>query len=617
MTAGFRRRRRPVGAPARFDPAGGRADEARLDGAQTRQVLAGIAHLARPYRREAVLAGFTVVGYALTLLGGPFLLKLAIDHGIVPKNGRTLNIIVGLYVVVAVCSWWLEGVQIRVVARIGESFLRDLRIAMFAHLQRLSMPFYDREKAGVLVSRMTADIDTMEDLVQQGFVLILTNAVLVVVAVVMLAAVSWQLLLFCALPLPLVLAATYKFNRDSNRAYLKIRNWVGATLTSLQEGISGVRVIQAYAREDHEVEQFSRHNRGLYGEYMHSVWISCWYLPIIEFAGIGTTAIVIAAGGVMTLHDVVTIGTVGFFVLSLSNLFDPIQQLSQYFNQVQSAGAGMVKLMELLQEPIEVQEAPDPVSLPARGVVEVQGVSFAYGDATDVADRVLNDVNLTIAAGERLALVGPTGAGKSTLAKLIARLYDPTVGTVTFDGIDLRDVSMVSLRERICVVPQEGFLFNGTLLDNIRLAQPQASVDDVTAALDRIGVLDHFLAMPGGLDLAVNERGSRLSAGEKQMVSLARAALADPAVLILDEATSSLDPGTEAVVEAAMERLMGDRTVIVIAHRLATSQRADRVGVVAGGRLAEIGTHDELVSAGGHYAALYATWIHGLGTTPS
>jgi ATP-binding cassette subfamily B protein len=404
--------------------------------------------------------------------------------------------------------------------------------------------------------------------------------------------------------LPFVILASVKFQRDSNRAYLTVRDRIGVTLSNLQEGISGVRVIQAFAREDVEVGRFAKRNRKLYDAHMESVRISAWYLPVIELAGLVTTAVAVGVGGWLVHQGDVTIGTVTFFLLTLSNLFEPVQQLSQLFNTVQSAGAGLHKLFELLDTRVDVPERPGAVDLPARGAVEVEDVSFAYAGGPPV----LHDVSLAIAPGERLALVGPTGAGKSTLAKLVARLYDPTEGCVTFGGVDLRDATASSLRRRIVVVPQEGFLFNGTIRDNVRIARAGASDEDVEAALEAIGVRDRFAALTDGLDTEVRERGSRLSAGEKQLVSLARAALADPALLVLDEATSSLDPGTEVLVESAVGALMRGRTVVVIAHRLSTAARADRVGVVDGGVLAELGTHDELLALGGRYAELFATW---------
>jgi ATP-binding cassette subfamily B protein len=477
-------------------------------------------------------------------------------------------------------------------------------------MQRLSMPFYDREKSGVLVSRMTSDIDSLAELVQMGLLMFIMNALLLVFSFIVLLFVSWELLLVCLIAVPFVVLASIKFQRDSNKAYLSVRDRIGGTLSTLQEGIAGVRVIQAYGRQDEQTSRFADSNRGLYEAHMQSVRIQAWYLPVIEFAGLGTTALVIGIGGWMVTKDIVTIGTITFFILTLSNLFEPIQQLSQLFNLVQSAGAGLKKLFELLDTPVELDERPGAIDLPARGAIEVADVTFGYAGGA----AVLSDVSLRIEPGERLALVGPTGAGKSTLAKLVARLYDPTEGTISFGGVDLRDATHASLRERIVVVPQEGFLFNGTIRDNVRLVRGDATDAEVDEALQAIGVFDRFDQLPDGLDTEVRERGSRLSAGEKQLVSLSRAALVDPALLVLDEATSSLDPGTESLVEAAMIRLMEGRTVVVIAHRLTTAQRCDRIGVVTDGHLAELGSHDDLVADEGHYAALFSSWSGGLAT---
>ncbi len=409
---------------------------------------------------------------------------------------------------------------------------------------------------------------------------------------------------------PFVVMASIKFQRDSNKAYLEVRDGIGNTLSQLQEGIAGVRVVQAFGREDVEAERFERGNQRLFDAHMRSVKISAWYLPVIELAGLLTTALAVGIGGYWVYTAELSVGTVTFFILTLSNLFEPIQQLSQLFNIVQSAGASLNKLFDLLDTPVDVPERPGAVDLPARGDVEVAGVGFAYAGGSPV----LRDVDLHIPVGARLALVGPTGAGKSTLAKLIARLYDPTEGVVRYAGIDVRDATKRSLRQRIVVVPQEGFLFNGTILENVRLAKEGATDQEVVAAMEAIGVRERFELLPEGLHTEVRERGSRLSAGEKQLVSLARAALADPAVLVLDEATSSLDPGTEVVVEQAMTRLMEGRTVIVIAHRLSTAERADVVGVVADGQLLELGTHADLLARGDRYAALFATWS---GAVPS
>jgi ATP-binding cassette subfamily B protein len=337
---------------------------------------------------------------------------------------------------------------------------------------------------------------------------------------------------------------------------------------------------------------------------MHTVRISSKYFPIIEYAGVAGTAVIIGYGGWLTTRGVVTVGTVAAFVLWLNSLFEPINQLSQLYNTVQSSAAALAKIFGVLDTRPTVRQRQAAVDLPRSGVVEVDHVTFAYGSN----EPVLHDVSLSIADGERLALVGPTGAGKSTLAKLIARFYDPVEGSVRVGGVDLRDAEFVSLRRRIIVVPQEGFLFAGSLRDNVRVGRPEATDDDVEQALRVLGLLDRFVAFPDGLDTEVRERGSRLSAGERQLVSLARAALADPSVLILDEATSNLDPGTEHAVERALEQLMHGRTVVVVAHRLSTAARADRIGVVFDGRLAELGTHGDLVALDGHYAELYRAW---------
>jgi ATP-binding cassette subfamily B protein len=583
----------------------GEGDQLDLRGAGN--VLVRTGRMLRPYRRRLVLATVLLVTWASSVLAGPFFIRYGIDAGITKGDGSALNRAVVGYLLVAVGAYFVYRAQVVVLAEIGESFLRDLRTRVFAHFQRLSLGFYDREQAGVVVSRMTSDIDSLQELVQVGLLMFVTNALILVFSVVVLTLVSWQLMVVCLFALPAVIVASIKFQRDSNRAYLTVRDRIGATLSDLQEGISGVRVVQAFAREDLESDRFRRGSRVLYDAHMESVRIQAWYLPVIEFAGLGTTAAVVFFGGLLVFDDVVTIGTVTFFVLTLSNLFEPVQQLSQLFNLVQSAGAGLAKVFEVLDTDPDVRERPGAVDPPERGAVVLDEVRFAYGDGP----TVLEDVSLTIDSGERLALVGPTGAGKSTVAKLIARLYDPVDGRVSFAGLDLRDATLAGLRRRVVMVPQEGHLFGGTVWDNVRVGRGEATDAEVEAALERIGLLERFSALPDGLDTEVREGGSRLSAGERQLVSLARAALADPAVLVLDEATSNLDPGTESVVETALTRLMEGRTVVVIAHRLSTAARADRVGLVDGGRLVELGSHEELIALDGAYAELYAAWAGG------
>ncbi len=587
----------------------GTTDEARLGFAGTGAVLRRTFGYGRAYRGGAVSAVGLLVLWTLTLLAGPLLVRRAIDEGIAKGDGSQLNASIAMYVVVALASYLSFRFAILQLAKVGEAFLRDMRTRVFDKLLQQSMAFYDREKAGVLVSRMTSDVDSLQELIQFGLVMFTSAALLLVGTTMLLFFLSWKLMLLCLVAMPVVTIASVKFQRDSNRAYLLVRDRIADTLSSLQEGLSGVRVVQAFAREHIESARFAEANRDLYRTHMAAVRIQCWYLPIVEFAGAATTAVALGVGGWMVSEGEMTVGTIVAFILLLSSLFEPVQQLSQLFNMVQSAAASLNKLFSLLDEPILVTDRPSAIAVHGRAPIVIEGVGFSYGGG----EPVLSNVNLEIGVGERVAFVGPTGAGKSTLAKLIARFYDPSVGSICLGDIDLRDISVRSLRTEIVVVPQEGYLFSGSIAENIRVARPDASDDEVREALDRIGVLGKFEALPTGLETQVQERGNRLSAGEKQLVSLARAALADPSVLILDEATSSVDPGTEAMVESAMETLMQGRTVIAIAHRLSTSQRCDRIAVVAEGRVVELGSHGELVAAGGHYADLYTAWVSGLG----
>jgi len=470
---------------------------------------------------------------------------------------------------------------------------------------RQSMSFYDREKAGVLVGRMTADIESMGELVQWGLLQFLSAGLLFILAIALLFTLSWQLTLVTLLVMPVIMIASVKFQRDSNEAYLAVRERIGANLSALQEGITGVRVIQAYAREEEQARRFRASNRALYKSHMRSVKVSTWYFGLVEFSGVLASALIVGIGGWLVHRGSVSVGTVVAFVLLLANLFDPVQQLSQLYNSVQSAGAALKKLYGCLDSEWEVGEHMGSVDLPDTGSLVMKSASFTYFGGSQPA---LSNISIELPPGKRLALVGPTGAGKSTLAKLMARLYDPTTGDITYGGVNLRNATLKSLRERIVVVPQEGFLFNGTIRDNLRIARSDATEAEIDSALHALGVFERFMAFPEGLDTEVRERGSRLSAGERQLVSLARAALVDPAVLVLDEATSNLDPGTEQDIEVALEALMRGRSVIVVAHRLTTVQRADFIGVVDHSELVEQGTHDQLVAKNGKYAALVAAW---------
>ena len=579
------------------------SDEDKLDAEEAKKVLRRTARMARPFRKT-IFGALTFT--ALSTLGvvlGPVILGWGIDNGITPGDSEVLRNAVIFYMVLTVVAYLAARQQYVLINRAGEGFLRALRVRVFDHIQKQSLAFFDRNKSGVLVARMTSDVESMGELVQFGLLQFVSAILLVGFALVLAVLTSWQLTLVGMLVMPVIIVASRKFQRDSNAAYLDVRENIGQNLSTLQEGIAGVRVIQAYAREPEQQRRFEQSNRRLYDSHLHSVRVSTWYFGLVETSGVLATAIIVGVGGWLFTRGEVQIGQIITVVLLFAQLFEPVQQLSQLYNTVQSSAAALNKLFGILDTEPDVQDGPD--DLPGNGELVVDRVGFRY-PATEAP--VLSDVSITVADGERLALVGPTGAGKSTLAKLMARLYDPTGGTIAFGGVDLRDATLASLRHRVVVVPQEGFLFGGTIADNVRIARADATDDDVRAAFDAIGALERFDEFPDGIHTEVRERGSRLSAGERQLVSLARAALVDPAVLVLDEATSNLDPGTEFIVERALDSLMSGRTTIVVAHRLSTIQRADRIGVIDGGRLVELGNHAQLVPLRGRYAALADAW---------
>lgn len=579
-----------------------------LSSTERRHIIRRTWQLLRPHRRGLVAIAALVVLQAGGMVAGPALVRYGIDSGVRPRDLDALNRAGLLFVMAAILAYVSGRLAIRAVARVGEAFLRELRERVFSHQLALSMEFFDRNRTGTLVARMTADIEALQELVGQGLTMFVVNSLLLSGAVVVMVGMSWQLALITLLVVPLVAKATSWFRRESNKAYLDLRESIGSNLSTIQEGLAGVRVVQAFNQEDAVVERFHGTNERLFNAHMRTERIAARYFPMIELAQGLSIALILGLGGYLSAQGAVTVGTVAAYVLYLQNLFEPIQQLSQLFNQLQASAASLHKLYGLLDEEVAVAERPGAVDLPARGRLEVADVSFAYGSGPPVLDGV----SLVVEPGERVALVGPTGAGKSTLAKLMARSYDPTGGTVRYAGIDLRDATLGSLRQRIVVVPQEGFLFSGSIRDNLLIGRPGATDADVAQAIDRLGLRTRFDAFPGGLDAEVRERGANFSAGERQLVSLVRAALADPGMIVLDEATSSLDPGTELVVERALERLMEGRTVVVIAHRLSTAARADRVAVVDGGRLVEHGTHAELMGRGGAYARLFASWAAGV-----
>ncbi len=576
--------------------------------------------LLRPYRRRLALAFSTLFGSLGATLAGPALVSYAINHGLVHHHNLHVVEVAGLaYLAVALAFFAFTRVQTRMLSGIGELVLNDLRKKVFAHLLRQPLAFFDAESSAQLLSRMTADIDVLESLVQSGLGTFLTSVGLFVAALVVLLVMSPALFgvtVVCLIP---VLLAAARYRVTSTRAYTAVRHRIGDTLATLDEGLAGVRVVQAFRQERRLEHQFDRRNREQLEANMETVRLGAHFFPKVEGTGVVSMAALLLIGSILVRLGVTSVGAVAAFVLYTANLFGAIQNVSQLFDILQSSGAALGTVFRLLAVEPTMSDPPETVALAPRGALELRGVTFGYGPPAvhDAADAqapprlALAAVDLLVPAGEHLVLVGPTGAGKSTLAKLIGRLYDPLTGSVSFGGVDLRAASLAELRRRIVVVPQEGFLFRGSVLDNVRVGRAGATRAEVLAVLGELGVDRHLLGLPGGIDADVGERGTRLSAGERQLVSLARAALADPAVLILDEATSSLDPGTELEIERAVGILSADRTTITVAHRLSTAARADRVAVVSDGRICEIGPHEALVAAGGAYAELYRAWTEG------
>ena len=571
-------------------------------------MLGSIGPILQPHRRLIAYAGLAMVGATAVSLAAPLLVKVAIDRGVAHHDAHVIDVAAAVYIVLVVVRPALERVIVLCSARGGERFLGDLRVAAYAKLHELSLPFFEETSAGVLVSRLTADVQTLTTFTRSVLVEVVGSVLLFFVTLVILVTLSPTLSLVMLVSVPLLVWSSLRYGKRSRPAFMALRDRVADTMTSLQEGLTGVRVVQSFAQEQERYALYRARSRAQVSAWRRISLVNIGFFPMIAFAQSVALAAVLVVGGYLQRHGKVTVGTIVAFALYLISLFDPIARLGDWYSEFQSGRAALAKIASLLDTPATV--IGGPATLPPEGALSATGITFAYPGGKPV----VQDVSLAIEPGEHIALVGATGAGKSTLAKLLVRGYDPHEGVVAFGGVDLRDASLQALRSRIVFVPQEGHLFSGTIADNVRLARPGASDDEVRGALRAIGVLDRFEALPEGLATDVRSRGVRLSSGERQLVSIARVALVDPAVIVLDEATSSLDPQTEAAVEHALSVLARGRTVITIAHRLSTAERADRVAVMEHGRLVEIAAHDELVEQGDRYARLWASWQAGLAT---
>jgi ATP-binding cassette subfamily B protein len=558
--------------------------------------------------RPGLLAAATVAILVETLLlqAGPLLVQIGIDHGIAVRDLPVLIFATVAFVAAVLLTGLATAIRMRKSGLLAAAATRDLRIRIFAHLQRMSLDYYTREKAGVTMTRMTSDVEALQSLLQDGFAQFLIQGLtMVVVTGVLFHYDAGLALITLLLVVPPLAAASLWFRHAADRGYNRQRDAIAAMFADLSESLNGVRVVTAHNRQERNVVA----HREVVGAYRDANdWtgrINAVYGPGTSVIGLLAMAVLLLVGGRMVLRGTLTIGELTAFVLYLNAFFQPVQQLVQLYTQYQQGKAAIGKIRGLLALAPSVTEAPAAVALPpVRGEIVFDAVTFGY-----LPDRpILVDVSLRIAPGETVACVGPTGAGKSTLAKLVTRFYDPGSGHIRIDGHDLRDVTLASLRRQIGVVPQEPFLFAGTLRDNLAFARPSATDAEIWTAVDAVGLRDLVERSPDGLDTALHERGQSVSSGERQLLALARAFLAEPRVVVLDEATSSLDLRSELRVEAALDRLLDGRTAILIAHRLSTAMRADRIIVVDDHRIVESGTHAALVAAGGRYAAMYATW---------
>jgi ATP-binding cassette, subfamily B, bacterial len=577
--------------------------------ASTRRLLGS---LLRPHRRLFWVAVALLLAQNAAGMAGPYLVKLGIDRGIPPLAGpaRDASVLAGVgaaFALAIAMEYVTRRGFLTLSGRIGQAILLDLRRRVYDHFQRLSIGFHERYTSGRVVSRLTSDMDSIAELLDGGIDDLVMAGLSVVSVAGILLWLDWPLALVTLLSFPLLLWLSRWFQRSSARAYRRTRETVALVIVHFVESMGGMRAVQAFRREPRNQEIFEAVNDDYRRANLTAMRLIAVYSPAIKLIGNITIAVVLTYGGYRALHGQTEVGVLAAFLLYLRRFFEPMQELSQFYNSLQSATAALEKLAGVLEEPAAVPEPAHPTPLPAgpgHGEIRFRAVTFGYrGDRL-----VLPALDLHIPAGQTIALVGATGAGKSTIAKLVARFYDPSTGTVELDGVDLRLVGDDELRRAVVMVTQENFLFSGTVAQNIGFGRPGATRSEVEAAARAIGADGFIRALPDGYDTDVRKRGGRLSSGQRQLVAFARAFLADPAVLILDEATSSLDIPSERLVQRALRTILADRTAIVIAHRLSTVEIADRVLVLEAGRLVEDGTPAELVEHGGRYAALHQQW---------
>ncbi len=575
--------------------------------------LRGLLALIKPYRARAALTVLALVLGTAASLAPPLLARAAIDDGIQRHDFGKLELVVVAFMAAALLVWLMTYAQTYLVGWVGQRVLADLRIRIFTHLQTLPVGFYESRPAGVLISRITNDVEALDSLVTDSVVTLFQAGLTLLgtVGILLYLDVKLALITFCVLPI--VLAGSLWFRIISAGAFRRTRETIGSITGYLQETLSGIRVVRTFAQEPAHEQQFVALNEDNRDANMTTVKLNAAYFPSVEMlSGLAVAAIVLY-GGLQAIEGHISIGTIVAFVAALANLFEPIQQLSQLYATYQSGMAALEKIFQLLDVEPDLEDRADAIELPRiAGEVDFDDVSFAYqrrrGDEGAEQVLALDHISLQIPPGQTVALVGATGAGKSTMAKLIARFYDPTSGAILIDGHDLREVSSRSLRSQMGIVPQEAFLFSGSVAENIAFGRPDATPEQIRAAAAAVGAEEFIAELPSGYDTEIGERGTQLSAGQRQLIAFARALIADPRILVLDEATSNVDLHSEARIEQGLRRLLAGRTSIVIAHRLSTIRQAGRIVVLEHGHIAEQGTHDELIAAEGRYYELYRDW---------